>query len=63
MKLTYMVDRKKKAYNKAMRNRAKVNHSAGKAPINHKEPQIRKASTKVNKGDEFTKISNRDRRK
>ncbi len=41
MKLTSQVERKKKAYNEAMKKRAQVNRSAGKAPVNHKEPQVR----------------------
>ncbi len=41
MKLTSQVERKQKAYNEAMRKRAQVNHSAGKAPRTYKEPQVR----------------------
>jgi len=35
------VERKRKAYNRAIRKRALVNHTAGKEHKNYKTPQVR----------------------
>ena len=49
-------ERAREKYNDRMRNRLQKTGNPGKAHKMHdKKPQARKASTKVNKGDEFDK--------
>ena len=66
MKLTKYVDRQRKKYNERMKRRLyKSDHkgSPGNTYKSHrKAPQIRKPSTKVNKGEEFTRLSFFERR-
>ena len=57
-------ERATEKYNDRMRKRLqKVNVSGKSQKTCVYEPQTRKVSTKVNKGDEFSKIPNKDRRK
>ena len=52
-------EEKTKKYNERMALRLHPNTSAGKAPrASNLQPQVRKPSTKVNKGEEFVKKSN-----
>ena len=55
--------KKKEKYNDRMKKRLQKVNGSGKAQKNHsKEPQSRKPSTKVNKGEEFTRLSKYARR-
>ena len=50
-------------YNDRMKKRLQKVNGSGKAQKDHgKEPQKRKPSTKVNKGEEFTRLSKYERR-
>lgn len=53
----------KKKYNDRMKKRLhKVNGPGNTHKVHYKEPQSRKVSTKVNKGEEFTRLSRYERR-
>ena len=56
-------ERAREKYNDRMKKRLHKVNGSGKAQKDHsKEPQKRKVSTKVNKGEEFTRLSKYARR-
>ena len=64
MKTTQQVERKQKAYNRAMKKRSQVTQSAGKEPVNRKEPQVRTLPlpTVQRVTEPFTKTSSKERK-
>ena len=63
MKLARVVDKQRKKYNEQMALR--LAHSTNVKrfqKVSNTEPQIRYPSTKVNKGEAFTKVPNFDRK-